>query len=297
MVLPDLETLRAFVSAARRLNFRAAAAEVACSPTAFSERIARLEADLGVALFERTTRKVRLTAAGHRLLPQAERALAEARACAQVAAGEARQPFSLTIGTRFELGLSLVVPALEALEAERPERTIHLAFGTGPTLLADLQAGRLDAIITSARLTAPDLDFAALHAERYALVASPLALARHPLTGPADAAAHRLIDLRADLPLFRYFLDTRPGAEVWRFGGRQFLGTIAAVRARVLAGAGVAVLPTYFIAENLRTGALQTAGPATALTEDVFRLVWRQHHPLAEALRDLGVHLAGLPLQ
>lgn len=295
MLLPDLETLRAFVSAARRLNFRAAAAEVGCSPTAFSERVARLESDLGCALFARTTRQVRLTAAGHRLLPHAERVLSEARACATVAAGARRQPFALTLGTRFELGLSLVVPALDDLEADRPERTVHLAFGTGPALLAELAAGRIDAVITSARLTAPEIDFAALHPERYAFVAAPAALARAPLAGPVDAADHRLIDKRPDLPLFRYFLDARPGAEVWRFGARQFLGTIAAVRARVLAGAGVAVLPRYFVAADLAAGSLVEPLPTTPLAEDMFRLVWRQHHPLAEELRALAVALAARP--
>jgi hypothetical protein len=59
----DLESLRCFVHAAAELSFRVAAKACALSPAAFGDRIRRLEEDLGAPLFERTTRKVTLTAA------------------------------------------------------------------------------------------------------------------------------------------------------------------------------------------------------------------------------------------
>lgn len=53
----DLESLRCFAAAAATLNFRAAARRVALSPGAFSDRLRRLEEELGVPLFVRTTRR------------------------------------------------------------------------------------------------------------------------------------------------------------------------------------------------------------------------------------------------
>src|SRR5258708_5811820 len=65
----DLDSFRCFEAAAGTLNFRAAAARVHLSPAAFSDRIRRLEDDLGVAVLTPTTRPVTPTAAGQPLLP------------------------------------------------------------------------------------------------------------------------------------------------------------------------------------------------------------------------------------
>lgn len=67
--LPQLGALRVFEAAARRLSFKEAADELHVTPTAVSHQIKLLEKVLGTPLFERGTRKVRLTAAGHRLYP------------------------------------------------------------------------------------------------------------------------------------------------------------------------------------------------------------------------------------
>lgn len=295
-MLPDLESIRCFEAAASQPSFRAAAAQVGLSPAAFSDRIRRLEETLAVRLFERSTRHVALTDAGRKLLPQARRALAEVRRCAAVVREDRAPPFELVVGTRYELGLSWLVPALGDLAAARPERTLHLYFGDGPDLVERLVEGRLDCFVASIRLTRADLDYALLHAERYVLVGAPALLAERPLEGPSQAAAHVLLDTHRDLPLFRYFLDARPPAEVWGFGGREVLGTIGAVRHRALAGAGVGVLPEYFVRDDLAAGRLAALAPPEGLQADHFRLVWRRGHVLADELRALADALRVRPL-
>ena len=69
--IPSIENLRCFDAAARLLRFRAAAKAVALTPAALGHRIRQLEDELGVKLFERTTRTVRLTAEGLAVLPHA----------------------------------------------------------------------------------------------------------------------------------------------------------------------------------------------------------------------------------
>ena len=76
---PQLESIHCFDVGARLLNFRAAAKQVFLSPAAFSDRIRRLEEQLGAPLFVRSTRKVVLTETGERLLPQARRMLEDER--------------------------------------------------------------------------------------------------------------------------------------------------------------------------------------------------------------------------
>jgi LysR family transcriptional regulator, glycine cleavage system transcriptional activator len=294
-VLPDLESLRCFEAAAVALSFRRAARAVGLSPGAFSERIRQLEDQLGTPLFRRTTRHVALTVAGEELLPQARRVLLEARRCLARADQQA-PPFDLTVGTRFELGLSWLTAALGDLERARPERILHLRFGDSEELIRHCREGSLDAVVSSVRLGTPGLRYELLHREDYVLVASAGLLAKRPLRGPADSATHTLIDCLPDLPLFRYLLDTRAPGENWSFGGLRCLGAISAVKHRVLEGAGVAVLPRYFVAAELKARRLREPLPRTELLHDHFRLIWRDGHPREDDLRVLAADLRARPL-
>src|SRR4051812_44676600 len=104
MVLPDIDSLRCFVAAARQLNFRGASRAVALTPAALGQRIRQLEEQLEVQLFHRTTRSVVLTEAGLALLPTAERCLNSAGDCVRAARGEVGPPpMELVLGTRHEL--------------------------------------------------------------------------------------------------------------------------------------------------------------------------------------------------
>lgn len=292
-----MESLRCFVAAVEQLSFRGAAKACALSPAAFGDRIRRLEVELGTALFTRTTRKLALTPQAERLLPQARRALEEGERCRSVVHDLAKAPFELQIGTRFELGLSFIVPALTLLERARPERRLHLYFGDTPDLLPRVLRGELSCMITSARLVSPGLAFARLHEEQYVLVAKRGLVKRHKLSGPSDAPRHVLLDLHEDLPLFRYFLDGRSAKETWQFRGLQYLGAIAAVRARALEGAGVCVLPLYFVQEDLAAGRLVRLMPQTKLPSDWFRLVWRAGQPREPELQRLAAELSEVPLR
>src|SRR5262245_47529249 len=272
----DLDSLRCFDAAATTLRFRAAAARVHLSPAAFSDRIRRLEEALGVAVLSRTTRQVTLTEAGQRLLPLARDVLAKIEALRATAAAPTQPlPFELVIGTRYELGLSWLCPALEPLGRKRPERTIHLYNGDTPDLLRRLERGELDAVVSSMRLTSPRLAYVALHPEAYDLVGTARSLRRRD-----DAGRHTLVDVSADLPLFRYFLDALTDAEPWPFARTEFMGGIGNIRRRVLDGDGrVAVLPRYFIARDLAAGRLVRLMPRVRLRSDSFRLIWRAGHP------------------
>lgn len=295
--LPDVDSLRCFVAAAARLNFRAAAGDVHLSPAAFGERIKRLEEELGAPLFARTTRSVHLTPAGERLVAPAKQLLEGAGALFSAVHEAQEPPYVIVVGTRYELGLSWLVPLLPALERDAPARRIHLYFGDSDALLARLGAGRVDAAITSVRLASAGLDYVALHEEHYVLVASPKLVAERPLTKAAHAKAHVLLDVHPELPLFRYFLDRAEPEPAFTFERHECLGTIGAVKARVLAGVGVAVLPAYFVADELARRRLVRLFPKVELPTDWFRLIWRTGHPRRDALRQLGETLRRHPLR
>ncbi len=293
-ILPELELLRTFVVAATTLNFRLASERVHCSPAALSARVQALEEQLGASLFERSTRHVALTPAGRRLLPVALQCLETARAC-RAAVREREEEIALRLGTRFELGLSWLAPSLGRLRATRPERTLHLVFGDSPDLLERLRRDELEAVVTSYRLPGGELVGVPLHSEGYVFVGAPDALPKGGIHGPLDVVGMTLLDASPELPLFRYLLDAR-GEPLWPFRRVEHLGAIAAIRLRALEGAGVAVLPRYFVEPDLVAGRLCELLPEAPMVSDQFRLVWRAGHPLASHLLALARELAEIPL-
>ncbi len=297
-MLLDLESLRCFEVLAVLLNFRAASRRLAVSPAALSDRIRRLEEQLGQPLFLRSTRKVSLTEAGERLVGHA-RAMLEAneRAFGVVRGRAEAPPVELLVGTRYELGLSWLVPALPKLEQRSPRRSLHLHFSEGSDLLDRVRQGFLDCAVTSSPIVGGALDFLVLHPERYVLVGSKILLERGSIRGPQDVTDLALLDLAPDLPLFRYFLDPVGGSVPWRFRRIEHLGTIGAVRLRMLQGAGIGVLPRYFVAQDLKEGTLGRILPRVALRMDHFRLVWRRDHAKAQEIQRLGADLKRIPLR
>ena len=290
----DLDSLRCFEVAATTLNFRAASTRVYLSPAAFSDRLRRLEEDLGAVLFERTTRKVALSEVGRRLLPLARELLEGAARLKAVGREPAKSaPYELFVGTRYELGVSWLCPALKDLARRQPERTVHLYNGDTPDLLQRLERGDVDAIVASMRLTSPNLTYAALHLEEYVFVSAQPGLRRRE-----DANAHTLVDVSRDLPLFRYFLDALPNAEPWPFAKVEYLGGIGNIRLRLRDGEGrVAVLPHYFCRADLKAKRLVRLMPSVRLRSDSFRLVWRKDHPRQGELLKLAEALRAHPLQ
>ncbi len=296
-MLLDLESLRCFETLAVLLNFRAASRRLAVSPAALSDRIRRLEEQLGEPLFLRSTRKVSLTAAGERLVAHARGMLEANERAFGVVRGRVEAPrVELLVGTRYDLGLSWLVPALQGLEIRAPQRSLHLHFSEGFDLLDRVRQGYLDCAVTSAPLVGGALDYLVLHPERYVLVGSKTLLGGHAVRSPEDVRGLTLLDLSPDLPLFRYFLDSVGGSVPWRFQRTEYLGTIGAVRLRMLQGAGIGVLPGYFVARDLREAVLRRILPRVTLRMDHFRLVWRRDHPKVQDIQRLGADLKRVPL-
>jgi DNA-binding transcriptional LysR family regulator len=289
--LPDLESLRCFVLAATHANFRTAARKAALSPAAFGARIRRLEEQLGQRLFVRTTRRVGLTPRGAELLPQAKSCIDEAERCAEPLDGAKPAAFDLVVGSRFDVGLRWVVPAFGPLERARPERHLHAAFGDVGYLVPRIFRDEVHCILTAARLTDPNLVSATFREIEYVLVGTPALVKKNPLTRPEDARRHTLIDFDDDLPLFRFFSEARP-KETWTFERVQYLSIIAAVRARVLEGVGVAVLPVFYIDEDIAKNRLKVLMQGTKLKSNTLRAVWRKGHPYEAEIRELASELA-----
>lgn len=297
MSLPSVESLRCFVAAAKFLNFRAASRAVALTPAAFGQRIKQLEDQLGAQLFVRTTRSVRLSTSGLSLLPAAQRALASLEDCARAASATGELPqMDIILGTRHELGVSWVLPQFDALKEEHPSIELHLYFGSGPDLVNRVRMMQVDCCVTSTRLNDPKLDSIRLHREDYVFVGAPSLLDQTPLGAPEDSVHHTLIDLDNELPLFRYWRDSAKGLPL-TFGKLICLGSIEAIRQRVVAGAGVGVVPKYHCQADLDAKRLRILFPKVVPQHDYFRLVFRSDDPRRSVFEGLATSLLDAPLQ
>ena len=295
--MPDPESLRCFIEAARFLNFRAAARAVGLSPAALGQRIRALEEQLGVLLFNRTTRKVELTEAGAAMLVPARAALEAVSRCTDAARGElGPAPQDLLVGTRHELGLSWLLPMLPALEESLPQVTFHLYFGSGADLEARVRTQEIDCAISSRRLSDPGIEGLRVHVESYCLVGAAGLLQDRPLIEPRQAADHVVVDVNRDLPLMHYFRDA-PDAPSLAFGRLRTMGTISAIREVVLAGDGLAVLPEYLIRDDLQAGRLKRVLSEVALLSDFFRLIHRRDDPRRRLFKEIAELMAHHPLR
>jgi DNA-binding transcriptional LysR family regulator len=98
------------------------------------------------------------------------------------------------------------------------------------------------------------------------------------------------------MSLFGYFRSAPGGGDRLRFGKVLAMGTIAAIRALVLEGEGVGVLPAYLVEPDLRAGRLAQIFPSVKLVSDWFRLLFRSDDPRRSLYERLAQTLLAEPL-
>lgn len=253
----ELRDLKTFLAVARRLSFHRAAVEVHAAQSTVSARIAALENDLGVRLFERLGRTVRLTAAGERLREHAAKMLdLEDEARAWVAgAGEARG--RLTVRVPESLCAWRLGGVIREFRQRFPLVHLSLVACTHDSLEQDLRQGVRDlAFLLYDGISARDLIVEALGVERLVLVAAPgHRLAALPKIGPEDLRGETLVLSKTDCSyrrLFEALLDERGVA---RAAGVEF-SSAAALKTGVMGGLGVTLLPELAVRADVAAGTL-----------------------------------------
>ena len=191
-----LPGLLAFDSVARHMNFARAANEHAVTPTAMSKTVKALEAQLGIRLFNRTTRSVALTEAGAQLLATLAPALAQIRqSIEEVGESSARPHGALRINTSYVAYAALIEPHVNGFLKRYPEIGIDVVIDNA---LTDIVSGGFDAGIRLRHAVQRDMIALPIGPlQRLVVVGSPKYLARHgtPKT-PKDLLAHNCVRQR-----------------------------------------------------------------------------------------------------
>ena len=155
----ELRHLRYFVAVAEELNFRRAAARLRVAQPALSSQIKNLEEELGVRLFERTTRSVLLTQTGQVFLGEARGILGAATHAEQlVRRAEHGLVGTLRVGVITPATGPLLAKVLRQFHQKYPGVQLSLSALTSAEQLRRLRAGELDAGLLRPPVASPELD-------------------------------------------------------------------------------------------------------------------------------------------
>jgi DNA-binding transcriptional LysR family regulator len=254
MRLPDFEAWAMFACVVEHRSFSGAAASIGVSKATISKAIARLEAQLGTALFHRTSRRLTLTDSGTALAERAARILAEAQAAEEAAIDSAKAPSGLVrIAAPITFGIRYVADAVADLLAAHPGIQIDLRLSDARV---DIVADGFDIALRIA-----DLPDSSLRARRLApiharVVAAPAYLAAHGTPRhPADLAHHACFLYANAIGAWQFRKADGEEAAV-RPAGPLITDNGDAMMPALLAGLGIARLPDFIIERELADGRL-----------------------------------------
>ncbi|MEU3875998.1 MULTISPECIES: LysR substrate-binding domain-containing protein [Streptomyces] len=268
--------LAQFAAVARHEHVTRAARRLGMPQSTLSRSMARLEADLGVALFARHGRTVSLTAAGRAFLATVERALYEVERAAETVRADADPAAGkVAFGFLHTMGSETVPELIRAFRADHPRVRFQLVQNYGEAMIERLRAGDLDLCLTSPVPDEPDLVARRLDEQKLRLVVPE----DHPL---AVRKRIRLAEAAAEL-----FVTLEPG-----YGLRRITDALCAeagfspkvafegedpetLRGLVAAGLGVALLPPPAVP---RPGVVELAVTAPRAVREI-GVAWLDGHP------------------
>lgn len=166
-----IRLLRTLVAIADAKTFSAAAEVVNVTHAAVSQQMQTLEADLGVALFNRRTRTPELTPIAHQIVSKSRRLLADYDNMVPSLLADGGLSGTIKIGALGTTLTGLMPRALSVLKAHCPDLRLHIRPGLTGALLADIERGNLDAaIVTKPHLMPIGVQFRALTQEPMQLI-------------------------------------------------------------------------------------------------------------------------------
>ena len=231
--------LRALLAFHRHGTIAAAADEVSLSPAAVSVQLKQLEQQLGITLFVRTRRSIRLTSTGYRVVQLAERVLTAYEELMRLS-GSSSIHGCISLGVIHTVLIGIFPAVTQQIIEETPGMEIKVSTGTSPDLVAKVAAGLLDAAVVNQPPKSMGDEFV-LHK----LYSEPIALVQ------ADDARLTLPNALHCRPYIALDRATWAGRQIQHYLDQQAisvepimeLDSQAAIFSAVRFGLGVSVLP------------------------------------------------------
>ena len=286
MINFTLKQLRYVDALARHGHFGRAAEASAISQPALSAQIKELEAALGNRLFERA-RQVRLTPFGVEFVDRARDILGRVDDLGDLArAAGTRLVGRLRIGVIPTIAPYFLPSLLETLSGSYRDLDIHIRETLTPTLLQELQQGRIDTAILALPVSEPSLTEVALFAEDFVLVRAA-ADAGKPVPD-ADALREMRLLLLEEGHCFRdqalSFCKLKPGLAKDGLDA----STLSTLVQMVSAGIGVTLIPEMAVPVEARSAPVTVTRFEPPRPSRVVGMVWRRNSALSEQLEQIA---------
>jgi DNA-binding transcriptional LysR family regulator len=272
----NLRFVETFLWVARLGSFSAAAERLHTTQAAISNRIATLERDLGIRLFERDVRCVRLTSLGQQAVPKAEELVRAANEFREAVSDPNSLRGSIKIGTIDSIAHAWLPQFIERIWARYPGIAMELNTDTSLNMAREVAERRLDLALIMGPVIAPDLINLDLCTFACTWLASPkLGLPDRPLT---------LAEL-ADHPILAYSKDSVPQHRLLRQLADAGIEDPTTYNSNSLAtiirlaqdGIGVTPMPKVIVRDQLATGKLVALDVSPAFPPLSFHAVYYDH--------------------
>ncbi len=284
-----LRQLQYIVEVARLGGFRRAAQACHVSQPALSAQVAAAEQQLGVQIFERDRRSVRLSATGGPLVEQAQRVLVAASDLRELAR-QLADPFSgrLRLGVIPTIGPYLLPDITPPLAQAFPKLTLTWSEARTQDLVQALRAGSLDAALLAVEADIGDLEYAPLGRDPFVLAAAP----GHPAVRARGLATADVLDGTSVLLLDDGHCFREQALQVCaqaRVDEHSFRATsLATLVQMVSTGTAVTLLPTIALTVENRRSQLRVRKFAAPGPGRTLALAWRRGAAMANTLRTVA---------
>jgi len=290
--LPDFEALAIFAKVVELRSFAGAASELAMSKATVSKAVTRLEERLGARLFNRTSRRLALTDAGHKLAERATRLLVDGEAAENEALAQSVAPRGLVrLAVPMTFGIKAVAPLLPEFFETYPEVSVdlHLSDAT-----VDLIGEGFDMAVRIARLPDSSLIARRLFTMPRFTVAAPSYLKREGRpTHPMHLAAHKCFSYTyLSTPNVWHYTNAAGEQASVRPGGQLRVNNGEAVMPALIAGLGIAELPEFIVGDAISSGEVEVILKDWKQTEGAVHLVTPPGGPRPARVEALGDFLA-----
>ncbi|MFL6698596.1 MAG: LysR family transcriptional regulator [Vitreoscilla sp.] len=262
--LSALHDMTLFVEVARSKNFSAAGRRMGVPVATLSRRIAAMEREFGVRLFDRTTRRVELTEAGARYFERCAHLADEARLAQEALRETGTRPGGhLRLSVPVDLGVYVIGPLLPEFARQFPGVTLDVDLSSRN---ADLVGDHVDVAIRLGEVKGDQLVARRIGQVERALVASPTYLdLRGTPVRPEDLAEHETLLLRMPRLQARWRLEREGVATDVTVRGRVMVNNHGLTRLLAERGMGIASLTPDLVRDAVASGRLVRVLPQWAM--------------------------------
>lgn len=281
----NTQSLEVFVHAVRTGSLSGAARYLKLTPMSATRRLAALEQELGVRLFQRTSRSISLTPEGDEFLPFAVEMLdTQEAARATVSSSVGSATGLLRVTAPITLGRKRIMPLVQSLLDENPGLRIDLELNDA---IVDIVDSGVDLAIRIARLRDSDLIARRLANNPKEIYAAPSYLAQHGTPRTIEDLAHHQCLTFSNFTHWQFIVNGEERSV--RVGGRFSSSSVDGFLSACLSGLGLAQLSSWDVKDELESGQLVVVPLEDAAPRDL--AIWAVYPSRRQVLPKLRVFL------